>query len=405
MNGKPILFLCIIIMLCLIPIGAAETYEASITTYRPDDIDDLDNTTWSPFGTFILLKGETKTSVHEIEVLDISLDSETVFIEVKKGSTRYTRFITVGERIIIDDDFQVGLNFVRSSGGSSIIDSDDNVVTVWVSPNSMDKLILVEGGLNEFNPIEFGKQDGWSSIKSEDYVTVYVHRNVVSAGILIDIEGGDWDEVTKSSDSDRSFELNENGVYAIIITYTERDVWGGERDEEEIYEIQLAGLDTSTSSYSGYDGSSSGSSGSSGSSSADAGLLGSYSNVIHKYIIVVTEHDGQFDVDADCTVKYDGQNSDGNYVWKIKFSTIGIKKIDFHSSEGIGQFEFDISESSSEGETTVSSDQSTSGGTSNSALILVVVGVIAIIGVIAYTGMMKKKDKGGNTPEIKELLP
>ena len=378
------------VLLVLICIGnaSAETYEASITISYPSDMEDIDNGTWIAFGTYEIEKGESKNIMDAtIKLIDLDTDTDTVMFGVTKDNDYYPEILVSGTDTIVDEDYKIKLNHIKvGTGDSGIIYEDDSVVSIWIEPNSADKLGLSEGDIpNRFNPIEYGKTAGWSSAGNTEEVILNVEKLEDVSGILVVIEGGDWEEIPTSDNDKRIFELYDNVEYTITVSYTEVDVWDGESDEVDVYVLSVSGLEASSSS-----------------TVSSSGLLGSFSNVAGSKISITTANNGTFDAMSGMSVNPSGQNTDGNYVWALTFDSAGTKRIDFVSnSGGEGYFDFQISakQDTSESKVTEKDD----GEDNNLGLILIVLGLVGAVVLILFN--KKGKNKKGSMTSSPESNP
>lgn len=405
------MLMVLVLFLLIGNVSADESYEITLTILRPDNVNDLDNTSWSKYDTITVDKDERVTSVYSIVVEDVALSSETVMIEVIEDGERIVRFIKVNEAEIFEFEesdsppIKIKVDSAEEGGfsSSSAVADDDEVVRIWVAPNSLDELSLTKDASipDSYNPSEFGKTSGWSGSGSIEYVVLYVERLQEIDGITITIEGGDWDEIDISDDNKRKFELNENGVYTLTIDYEERDVWGGVKDETEVYKLSVNGLLYGTNT------------GSSGNPLTSATtyeniILESFNGGVGSYIIVETTNKGVWEEVDGAVIKFDGETAAGTFSWKIKFDSAGTHEVGFKNTDGSsGYYKFAIKAKDPVSATTVDASQSTSDDTSSSGTVVLVLGAFILIGAAAIFMNKKNRDKKGknngnirNSPEL-----
>lgn len=388
----------LILLLMVFPASAIESYEVELTILRPNDMNDLDNTTWSVYDTFTIIMGETITSVHKIEILDVSITAETIFIEVIKDGDRYTDYIKLDEERVFGEedelDFKIRLDDIDENGFSSsttTIGDEDDVVKVWIAPNTAEQLALTKDPRipDAYNPSEFGKTGGWSGAGSVEYVVLYIERLEQSSGIAISVDGGDWDEKTTDGDA-RKFELNENAVYTITVDYETVDKWGGVNDETEIYMLSLTGLLYGTNT---------------GSTSTNTlstdytdTVLDTLKGTVDTYIIFETDSDGAWEEIDGMTTKFDAELPNGDYSWKIKFDSAGTHEVGFSGTDGSsGYFKFVVKEKTPVPSATVAAQQTTTNEDkeSNAGTIVLLIGALILIAASAI--YMNRKNKAKNS--------
>jgi len=391
-------------------VSADDSYEVTLNVMRPDNMNDLDNTSWSKYETIVLDKNERVTSVHKVMILDVSLETDTVFIEVIKDGERYTNFLIEGESATFGEedelDFKIEVETIEEAGSgggsSSTLLNDDDVVAVWIAPNSVDKLPLNAGIPESFNPSEYGKSNGWSGTGSVEEVNLYIERVQEIKGVTISITGGDWDEVAIDHDDRRKFELNENAVYVITIDYDKEDVWGGVSEEREVFTISLHGLTYGTNT-----GTIPSSSTTTTGGTYEDKTLDSFSIVPNKYGIVVTDTKGTWQEVDGAKVKFDAETTSGEYSWKVMFDTEGTHKIGYKETDGTsGFYRFVVKEVAPQPTETVVASQTSTGDKTSAGTVVALIGIVLLIGA----GMIfyKKKSRGnsrGNdairtTPEL-----
>ncbi|MCK5018825.1 MAG: hypothetical protein KAS32_17315 [Candidatus Peribacteraceae bacterium] len=367
--------LLILAILCMVGVvSATDEYEVSITVSYPSNLDDITNSTWLPFGTYVVTKGESENVMDsKIELIDVSVQTNTALIEVLRDGDRYPNVMKVSESVIVDETVKITLNDIRKKTiGDGVITDCDTVVSIWIEPNSLEKLGLEEGGVNSYNPIEYGKTAGWSTSGNTELVTLSIEKREDFGGILVIIDGGEWEEVTSGNTDRRLFELNDNAEYSVQIHYEMVDFWGGKTDEEEIYTLKITGLEVR-----------------SGAVGVSSGLLGSYSKEESTNIRLVTGVDGNFQEFSGATVTSEGQNSEGNYVWNVIFDSAGTKRLTFVSDSGSeGYFDFSISAKQESTSDTVSSRNDDS----NNSLGYIIFGLLLLGGIVMLI-VTKKKGK------------
>ena len=393
------MLMVLVLFLLIGNVSADESYEITLTILRPDNVNDLDNTTWSKFDTITVDKDERVTSVYSIMVEDVALSSETVMVEVIEDGERVVRFIKVNEAEIFEFEesdsppIKIKVESAEEGGfsSSSTVADNDEVVRIWVAPNSLDELSLTKDASipDSYNPSEFGKTSGWSGSGSIEYVDLYIERIQEIDGITISIEGGDWDEIDINDDNKRKFELNENSVYTFTIEYEERDIWGGVKDETEVYKLSVNGLLYGTNT---------------GISSNPLTTTTTYENIIFEsfngdvgsYIIVETTTKGVWEEVDGAVIKFDGETAAGAFSWKIKFDDAGTHEVGFKNTDiSSGYYKFAIKAKDPAPATNVVADQSTTGNESNSGTVVMILGALILIGAAGVFLNKKNRDKKG----------
>lgn len=382
-------------------VSAEDSYDVTLTILRPDNIYDLENTTWSKYDEITIDKDERITSIHKIMILDVSLNTDTIFVEVIKNGERFTNFIKEGEEVLFgnDDelDFKIKVNSIEleTLNGDGIVANDDDIVAVWIEPNSVDKLFLNPFIPETFNPSEYGRTTGWSGTGSLESIDFYIERLQSIGGVGVTITGGDWDEIDINTDNRRKFELNENGVYVITVDYESVDVWGGVKDETETYTLSVTGLTYGTNT------------GSVSTTTYDDRIIETFSGTIDKYIIVETAVDGNWEEIDGAVTKFDAKTTTGKYSWKIKFDTAGNHKVGFRGADGTsGYYRFIIKETTPQPAATLVAEQTTTESeSSNIGIIMAVFGVLILVGSLAIFLNKKSRNKGNNNSGGSRISP
>ena len=377
-------------------VSADDSYEVTLNVMRPDNMNNLSDTTWSKYETIVLDKNERVTSIHKVMILDVATETDTIFIEVIKDGKRFTDFLKEGESATFGEedemDFKIEVESIEEGGSSSssnIIFNDDDVVAVWIAPNSVDKLPLSDAIPESFNPSEYGQSTGWSGTGSVETVDLYIERVQEIEGVTISITGGDWDEISIDIDDRRKFELNENAVYVITIDYEKEDVWGGISDEREVFTISLNGLTYGTNT--GTIPSSSTTT--TGGTYTDT-TIDSFNAVPNTYVIVETETKGVWEEVDGAVVKFDAETTSGDYSWKVKFDSEGTHKVGYKETDGTsGYYRFVVKEPV-QAVATVAADQTETGDKTSAGTIFAVIGILLLIG--AGTMFYKKKSRNNN---------
>ena len=396
----------LVLFLLIGNVSADDAYEVTLTVLRPDTTD-YDNTTWSKYDTITVDKDERVVSIYKIMVEDIALSSETAVIEVIEDGERIVIFIKVGESEVFEFEdsesppIKIKVESIEEGGFSSdsAASSDDDVVRIWVAPNSLDELCLTKdvSTPDSYNPSEFGKTSGWSGSGSIEYVVLYIERVQDVNGITITIDGGDWDEIRVDDNDKRKFELNENAVYTITVDYEEEDVWGGVKDATEIYKLSITGLLYGTNT------------GSSGNpltttTTYEDRIVESFNGEINKYVIVETKSKGTWEEVDGAVIKLDGETTSGTFSWKIKFDNAGTHKVGFVETDGSsGYYRFLIKENTpAPAATTVAASQTSSDDTSSSGTAVLILGAFILIGAAGIFLNKKNRDKkGGNNGNVR----
>ena len=380
-------------------VSAEDSYDVTLTILRPNNMDDLENTTWSKYDEITIDKDERVTSIHKIMILDVSLSTDTIFVEIIKDGERFTNFIKEGEAVTFGDeddlDFKIRVDSIeiKTLNGDGITVSDDDVVLIWVAPNSMDRLYINPFIPESFNPSEYGSTSGWSGTGSLECVDLYIERVQSVSSIGMSITGGDWEEIGIDTINRRKFELNENGVYIITVNYETVDVWGGVKDETETYTLSVTGLAYGTNTGS-----------TSTSITYEDRTIESFTGTTDKYIIVETGADGTWEEVDGATTKFDAKTATGTYSWKIKFDTDGNHKVGFSGIDGAsGYYRFIVRESTpAPAATEIVTDQTASDGKSSTGTAIALIGLFILIGGVAVFLNKKSREKknkgnmGGN---------
>ena len=403
------MLMVLVLFLLMGNVSADESYEITLTILRPDNVNDLDNTTWSKYDTITIDKDERVNSVYSIMVEDVALSSETVMIEVIEDGERVVRFIKVNEAEIFEFEesdsppIKIKVDSAEEGGfsSSSAVAEDDEVVRIWVAPNSLDELSLTKDSSipDSYNPSEFGKTSGWSGSGSIEYVVLYIERLQEIDGITIMIEGGDWDEIGISDDNKRKFELNENAVYTFTINYEERDIWGGIKDETEVYKLSVNGLLYGTNT---------GTPSNPLTTTYETRILESFNGDVGSYIIVETDTQGVWEEVDGAVIKFVGQTPTRAFSWKIKFDSVGTHEVGFKNTDGSsGYYKFTVEAKDPAPAATVAASQSTTGDESNSGTVVLILGALILIGAAGIFLNKKNRDKKGrnngnvrNSPEL-----
>ena len=390
----------VLVLFLLIGNVSADDYDITLTILRPDT-NDYDNTTWSKYDTITVDKDERVVSIYNIMVEDIALSSETVVIEVIEDGERVVIFIKVGESEIFefeDSDsppIKIKVDSIEEGGSSSsttAVSEEDDVVRIWVAPNSLDELCLTKDASipDAYNPSEFGKTSGWSGSGSIEYVVMYIERLENAGGITVTIEGGDWDEIRINDDDKRKYELNENAVYTITVEYEELDSWGGVKDEVEVYKLSVTGLLYGINTDSGNPLTTN--------IAYEDRTIESFNSEIDKYIIVETDSQGVWEEVDGAVIKLDGETTSGTISWKIKLDSAGTHRIGFREADGSsGYYRFLIKEIAPVATVAANQVTSDSDDESNSGTVVLILGGLILIGAAAIFLNKKNRDKkGGN---------
>lgn len=403
------MLMVLVLFLLMGNVSADESYEITLTILRPDNVNDLDNTTWSKYDTITIDKDERVTSVYSIMVEDVALSSETIMVEVIEDGERVVRFIKVNEAEIFEFEesdsppIKIKVDSAEEGGfsSSSAVADDDEVVRIWVAPNSLDELSLTKDSSipDSYNPSEFGKTSGWSGSGSIEYVVLYIERLQEIDGITIMIEGGDWDEMGISDDNKRKFELNENAVYTFTINYEEKDIWGGIKDETEVYKLSVNGLLYGTNT---------GTPSNPLTTSYENKIIESFNGDVGSYIIVETDTQGVWEEVDGAVIKFVGQTPTRAFSWKIKFDSAGTHEVGFKNTDGSsGYYKFTVEAKDPAPTATVAASQSTTGDESNSGTVVLILGALILIGAAGIFLNKKNRDKKGrnngnvrNSPEL-----
>ena len=395
----------VLVLFLLMGNASAEDYDVTLTILRPDT-NDYDNTTWSKYDTITIDKDERVVSIYKIMVEDIALSSETAVIEVIEDGERIVIFIKVGESEIFefeDSDsppIKIKVDSIEEGGSSSsttAVSEEDDVVRIWVAPNSLDELCLTKDAStpDAYNPSEFGKTSGWSGSGSIEYVVMYIERLENAGGITVSIEGGDWDEIRIDDDDKRKYELNENAVYTITVEYEELDSWGGVKDEVEVYKLSVNGLLYGTNTGSGNPLTTT--------VTYEDRIIESFNGEINNYIIVETDFQGVWEEIDGAVIKLDGETTSGAISWKIKFDVAGTHKIGFRETDGSsGYYRFLIKENVPVATVAANQVTSDSDDKSSSGTAVLILGALILVGAVAIFLNKKNRDKkGGNNGNIR----
>ena len=153
----------IITLLLCIGNASATMYEASIDVYKAE-FDDDGNFTWGSWEDDLWIgESESETVCGNVEITfsePSSSISYGMFVIKKSGTTDWIDiFPGEGNYEVIDIEdirLKIVLNQIRpQTGTTGIISDDDSVVSIWIEPNSADKLGLSTGDIpNVFNPVE-----------------------------------------------------------------------------------------------------------------------------------------------------------------------------------------------------------------------------------------------------------
>lgn len=391
----------LVLFLLIGNVTAEESYDVTLTISRPNNVNDIMNTSWSEYDTITIDKHERVDCVYDIMVEDVAMGSETVMIEVLEDGERLTLFLKLGESGIFEFEnsesppIKVTVDALIEGGSSdndgSVASSDDDVVRVWVSPNSIDELSLTTNPAvaDAYNPSEFGKTSGWSGSGSIEFVALYIERMQEISGITINIAGGDWDEINVDNDDIRKFELNENAVYTITVDYEERDVWGGVTDEREIYILSINGLIYGINTNPGVP---------LDSSTFEDKLFETFNAKVNVYTIVETETQGTWEEVDGAIIKFDGETTAGAFSWKVKFDAPGTKEVGYKETSGLsGQYKFVVAAETPAPAATVVAQQTTTDNETSSGTVIAIFGILILIGAAAvFMNKKNREKKGGN---------
>ena len=388
----------VLALFLLIGNASATMYEASVDVYKAEFYEEGNFTEWKSYENNLWIgESESETVCGSVE-LTFSEPSSSIsygMFTIKKSGI--TEFIDIfpGEANhevvdIKDVRLKIVLNQIREQSGTStgIVADDDDIVAVWIEPNTVDKLSLNPFIPETFDPSEYDRTSGWSGTGSLECVDLYIERLQSVSGVGVTITGGDWDEIDINTDNRRKFELNENGVYVITIDYETVDVWGGVKDETETYTLSVTGLTYGTNT------------GSVSTTTYDDKIFESLSGTIDKYTIVETAVDGNWEEIDGAVTKFDAKTATGKYSWKIKFDTAGNHKVGFRGVDGSsGYYRFIIRETAPQPAATLVAEQTvTDDKKSSSGTVLAIFGVLILVGSLAVIFNKKSRNKGkGNT--------